>query len=393
MPKNIFLLALSFFVSLSTFANFRVDVSEAPSDDLGLTVSAIKSAKKSIYLNIYEFTSPEIASALVDQIRSGIHVEILEEGQPVGGLSAPAKNVERQIVSAMAGTDSQFLSMTSKASKNKRRFRFDHAKYAVIDESNLLIGSENYSPTGNPVPGKLGNRGWEVFIHDSGIANEYLATFKNDSDIRFGDLIDIRQNGVTALLSWQSDFCRESADFSPSANSLGLQGNAPTLDATEVKKITSPDSSLTGLLEIINTANETIDIEQMTFDSAWSNDTNPLVTALVNAANRGIRVRVLLNDEEAFNRGGTAKPKNTLTIDALNRVQNITAKTANLKAMGVDYIHNKGMVADGNRTLISSINWDQNSITNNREAAVVISSPEVYSHYEALFEHDWTVSQ
>ena len=65
---------------------------------------------------------------------------------------------------------------------------------------------------------------------------------------------------------------------------------------------------------------------------------------------------------------------------------------ADLKAMGVDYIHNKGVVVDGNKTLISSINWDENAVEKNREAAVVITSTDIYNHYEALFQHDWDVS-
>jgi phosphatidylserine/phosphatidylglycerophosphate/cardiolipin synthase-like enzyme len=57
--------------------------------------------------------------------------------------------------------------------------------------------------------------------------------------------------------------------------------------------------------------------------------------------------------------------------------------------MGVDYIHNKGALVDGDQTLISSINWDWNSITNNRETAVVITSDTVNQHYSALFTQDW----
>ncbi|MGZ3693693.1 MAG: phospholipase D-like domain-containing protein, partial [Bdellovibrionota bacterium] len=88
---------------------------------------------------------------------------------------------------------------------------------------------------------------------------------------------------------------------------------------------------------------------------------------------------------------------NTVTIKALNELAatrglKISAKTANLKAMGVDYIHNKGLLVDGNKTLISSINWDENSVLNNREAAVVITSAPVAQYFAGLFSRDWAVS-
>ena len=79
----LFLFALS---SLPSQASFSVDVAYAPDTNLNLTVSAIKSAQHSILLNIYELTSPQIADALLAQIRAGVQVQVLEEGQPVGGF-------------------------------------------------------------------------------------------------------------------------------------------------------------------------------------------------------------------------------------------------------------------------------------------------------------------
>ena len=89
--------------------------------------------------------------------------------------------------------------------------------------------------------------------------------------------------------------------------------------------------------------------------------------------------------------------KNLPTIDALNQLAqsenlNVAAGTADIKRMGVTYIHNKGVLVDGNKTLISSINWDSNAVLNNREAAVVITGSDVFDHYETLFNGDWQTS-
>src|SRR4051812_37113196 len=65
---------------------FPVKVSDSPTNDLGLRVTTILNAKKSIRMNIYEMTSEDIADALLNRIEAGIQVDILEEGQPVGGL-------------------------------------------------------------------------------------------------------------------------------------------------------------------------------------------------------------------------------------------------------------------------------------------------------------------
>jgi hypothetical protein len=170
-------------------------------------VSAIQSAQQSILLNIYELTSPQIADALLKRIQAGVQVEIIEEGQPVGGLPAAGLTLQKQLVQAMRlhGADHLF-EMTSKA-QGKRRFHFDHAKYSVIDGSALLIGSENYSPTGNPQPGALGNRGWEVLIHEDAIAQKFQTLFAKDADLSQGDILDlVFSQGNFFLQSNQPDF-------------------------------------------------------------------------------------------------------------------------------------------------------------------------------------------
>jgi phosphatidylserine/phosphatidylglycerophosphate/cardiolipin synthase-like enzyme len=311
---------------------------------------------------------------------------ILAEGQPVGGLSTVGKGVQGEIVAAMnrfPRTD-HFYEMTGKAG-GTRRFKYDHAKYAVIDGTSVLIGSENYSPTGNPEPGTVGNRGWEVVIHDVTLAAEFSKIFANDATTRDGDVLELTGQAPAP----DSTGAVPPARFPLPPSRLGVM----TLQATAVTPFTSPDTSLNGLVAVIRSARQTLDIEQMTFNSAWATagSVSPLLTEVIAAAKRGVKVRVLLNDESAFNDGSTSKPINIPTVQLLTRA-GIPAKIANVKAMGVDYIHNKGVIVDNVRTLISSINWDANSVLHNRESAVAIDSPEVAAYYAKIFDGDWTAS-
>ena len=418
----------------------QVDTAEAPDNNLSLTVSAIQGAQSSILLNIYELDAPEITDALLAQIKNGLTVRILEEGQPVGGMTAAAKGAQYQLQEAMeaavkaGASDDALFEMTSKAG-GKRRYRYDHAKYAVIDGDELLVGSENYSPTGNPEPGSIGNRGWEAVIHDSSVAQQFTAIFGGDAVTTYNDVIAlVGGSGETdSLASLFGEDSASLADFTqrrpkpvashrppapatpeprptehrptkpkpePMPDPVATSSGTGTFDASSVQPITSPNTSLDGLLGAINNAQTSIDIEQMTFNSAWTSTTptSLVLSAVIAAARRGVRVRVLLNDESVF--GGdenTSKPINVPTAQTLNQTASsgglqMEARIANIKAMGVDYIHNKGMLIDGTETLISSINWDENSIMNNREAAVLVTSPDVYNYYEALFTSDWNNS-
>jgi hypothetical protein len=316
-----------------------------------------------------------------------------------------------------AGNGDRHFEMNSHATRaKKRRFRFDHAKYAVVDGKSLLVGSENYSPTGNPEPNTKGNRGWEVFIHDQAITAEFEQIFHADSDMSHGDLIDVTQQdspcangpvdcstggnggsgGGDPIDLWASPLLEMPVNpvFAPWAQPVSLE-------AAEVVRITSPDTSLQGLLDVINGAQTSLDIQQMTFDSKWGKlaPQSPLLDAVIAAARRGVRVRVLLNDERVFQHPGhPSKSKNQPTVDMLNQLGEseglqVSAQIADIKRMGVTYIHNKGLLADGNKTLISSINWDSNAVINNREAAVLITSEAVNAHYAKLFDSDWKLSQ
>src|SRR5277367_2528854 len=79
-----------------------VETAFAPSNDLSLTLAAISSAQRSIELNIYELTSPEITDALINRIQAGVAVVILAEGQPVGGLTTVGKGVQSELIQAMS---------------------------------------------------------------------------------------------------------------------------------------------------------------------------------------------------------------------------------------------------------------------------------------------------
>lgn len=399
MPNNnrlSILVCLLLLTNSSIFA-FKVQVAQAPLTDLSLTVSAISGAQSSIKLNIYELSSSEISNALIKQIRAGVCVEMLVEGEPVGGLSEKSIDVQKKIIQAMSTRDcNKFYRMSSKVS-GQRRFRFDHAKYTVVDGKRILIGSENYSPTGNPVPGQLGNRGWETVLSDAVIARSFSTIFTEDSDTSQGDIEEL------ARLQREENFFSfpfqslETLNLPKKVGDYSEDPKIPTLDASSATRILSPESSLSELLVMMDSEHATrqLDIELMTFSPKWgaTGQDSPLFTAVVEAARRGVAVRVLLNDEKVFNQSD-AKSKNKQTVTLLNKIAkseklNLAAKIADVKAMGVDYIHNKGVLIDGKYTLVSSINWNSNSVENNREAAVLIDSPEVNGFYSTLFESDW----
>jgi phosphatidylserine/phosphatidylglycerophosphate/cardiolipin synthase-like enzyme len=385
---------------------FPVSVTQAPRDDIYLTLSAIGSAKHSLLINIYEMKSKEVGDAIVDRIRAGVQVQILEEGQPVGGVSTEGRQVRSHIVEAMqaahASAENRFYSMYD-ADKQRRRYHFDHAKYIVIDEQRLLIGSENYSSSLNEPSVKPGNRGWEVLLDKPELASEFAQMFRSDCDPSDQDITDLvgegrgrslAQDGLTgAIDDWAQGLVAASSWKKPIPH-----GAVTDLEADDARTFESPASSLSGLVDLLGSARQSVKLELMTFNPKWgmSGKVSPLYDAVVAAARRGVTVRVLLNDENAFGHSPKeqASHKHPYLVRELKALAakehlDLDARIANLKAMNVTYIHNKGALIDGSLTLISSINWNENSVEHNRETAAVVESPQVNQHYDALFEADW----
>ncbi|MFM8269841.1 MAG: phospholipase D-like domain-containing protein [Pseudomonadota bacterium] len=383
-----------------------LDVSESPRSNLVLSLRAILSAKKSIVMNAYELTSYDVAEALIQKLNEGVRVELLQEGQPVGGLTPEAKDIQKKIVKAMeANSGSQihgYWVMTSETPKGKRRFRYNHAKYIIIDEKGVMVGSENYSPSGQPEPGSIsGTRGWQTFIYDEQMARNFLKVFKKDINTVPGDLVTLYSPKIPLpkilgkVADWM-DSMQNVASRLENRFSWMLSDEPKTLEADHVEFLTSPESSMVGLMAFIESAQETLDLELMSFNPMWgkTGETSPLFTALVAAAKRGVKIRVLVNDSTVF--GGDNDPEMKLLsmIEAVAKEQKlpITAAIADLPKMRVKYIHNKGALADGYKTLISSINWNQNSVENNRETAISVDSRTINEHYQSIFDLDWNAS-
>jgi cardiolipin synthase len=336
-----------------------------------------------------------MVNAIIQKVQQGIEVRILEEGSPVGGMSKDAKSALGLIAQAMgssSGTHSLLL-MKKTSSNVKRRFRYDHAKYMVIDGSSALIGSDNYAIAGTSSSGAKGARGWEVLMHDSDVANYYGQIFASDVNPQYGDIVDVLATGDSI----------EQGSMNPSPS---LNGSNQTempfaeYDASQAQPIVAPTTSEQGLVGLIQSAQSTVEVEQMSFQDMWDKNAqdSPLYDALIQAAQKGVQVRVLLNDETAFNHGSpNAKQTNLPTVQALNQAASqaglhLEARIANLNAMGVAYIHNKGVLVDSDKTLVSSINWTENSVMNNRETGIILYGSQIHDYYETLFNTDWNDS-
>jgi phosphatidylserine/phosphatidylglycerophosphate/cardiolipin synthase-like enzyme len=52
-------------------------------------------------------------------------------------------------------------------------------------------------------------------------------------------------------------------------------------------------------------------------------------------------------------------------------------------------VHNKGIVVDTKKVLVSSQNWSSAGVLDNRDAGVIVECGPVAAYFEKIFLHDW----
>jgi len=356
-----------------TFEGVEVTAFVAPDCSQEAFLSAVSSAEREILANVYEFTDPTIADALIGARERGVEVTVLLEGGPVGGISPE----ERAVAGALNRSGIVVLAMET-TDLAHAKYRYNHAKYLVIDGETVLLGSENFKPGGYPAPGLQGNRGWVVILEDPDLAAYFREVFLIDA--AGGDIVPLEGTAAELYTPWAPTYAVE---FGPCR-----------AEDARVTVVLSPDTSAL-ILDLIEGAEESIAIEQAYITNETRYELNPYLAAAINASRRGVVVQILL-DSAWFNTEDDAD--NDEMVAVINRIAAaeglpLEARLADIEANNLAKIHNKGVIVDGRAVLVSSINWNANSTAFNREAGVIIEHPAIAAYYTAVFLDDWNASK
>ena len=361
--------------SVKTFSFFGcVTAFVSPDCSFEAVSNEIKNCSDVVFLNVYEFESFPLAELLAEAARRDVAVKVLLEGSPVGGLSDDALAIAEVI--ERSGGEVRLAKSCPKM--------FNHAKYAIFDNS-VLVLSENWKDVGIPVKTTSGcNRGWGVIIRNENVSSYFKERFLED--FRFGEPFS---GGKAAVKVRVKGSVEKDVERKEMFEARTIFGNF------EVKTFMAPENLLCDddpILGMINSAEHRVYVEVFSVQSEFYGELNPYVAALVSAARRGCEVKVLLDSRE-YNLEDSDDNDDVATF--LNEAAaaeglNLEARLANLEAMDFSKIHNKGVVADSS-VLISSLNWNEGAL-DNREVGVVVTNAELADYFAEVFLHDWNVS-
>ncbi|MEE8168443.1 MAG: phospholipase D-like domain-containing protein, partial [Candidatus Hydrothermarchaeales archaeon] len=167
-----------------------------------------------------------------------------------------------------------------------------------------------------------------------------------------------------------------------------------------VELFTAPEDGVEPILQLLNSANKSVLIEQAYIYTHWGSkraDTvetapNLFLEAAIDAARRGVTVKILL-DSTWYNVEEEDPISNLHTVNYVNKIAreerlDLEASLIDFDATGLRKLHAKGVVVDDKAVLVSSINWNEHSPIKNREVGVIIYG-EPAEYYAEVFECDW----
>ena len=322
-------------------------------DEPDVPLETLEGARERVYLGAYTLTEPGVVDTLADAADDGVEVRVLLEASPVGGRPAGTEAAVATLEAAGANVRA--------IGGGDDRYTFHHPKYAVVDET-VLVTTENWVESG---VGGAGNRGWGVVLEDSTLAAELAAVFMADAD------------------GWDTESAvglEDVDDDPPPTGSFPTEHDTESVPVERAEIVLGPDAAAPHLEELLAGAEESIHVVQPRIpDPEFS-----LLQATLAAARNGTSVTILL-DASWY-----VEEENEATAAALEDVA--AAEDLDLEVHlddpeGYDSIHAKGLVVD-DVAVVGSLNWNDNSLLDNREILVTLHSDAAAAYFRSAIEAD-----
>lgn len=287
-----------------------VDLIVEPSDSGDAIVNAINSAQSSVHVEVYLLTDNDVINGLIARHQAGLDVKVLLN-QDFYGSSTNNQTAYQKL--STAGVPVRWAPSV---------FNLTHEKCVLIDGTQAWIMTMNLaysSPTKN---------------------REYLA--------KDTELDDVNEAETIFEGDWSG---------TPVSNPQG-------------KLVVAPDNARTKLLDLINSATSSIDLE-----GEELGDTD-IVLALKQKKTEGVSVRVVLASGSS-------------STTQAGAVKQLTQSGVPVVTVTTPYIHAKTIVVDRSIAYVGSENFTYNSLNNNRELGLITRAPAAVSTIASTLDQDF----
>lgn len=323
--------------------------------------AAIADAHESVNIEMFIFDEAQhgarkLSDLLVDAAGKGIAINVLYDS--LGSSDTP-----RAVFEKLRGAGVRLCEFNPVNPANNRTAQFvqrDHRKIVVVDGQRAFAGGINFSSAYS-----RGSRG------SSSRKLDPVAEGWRDTQVEVEGPVTLELQRLF-LESWDKQKCpaRQDANYLPEARAAG--GTLLRLNATSTDS--SRNETYVSALSVLTFARKSIDLTM-----AYFAPDEQVEEALIDAARRGVRVRLLLAGLTDF--GGIMHAGRAHYTRLLESGVQIFEQRNVL-------LHAKTLEVDGIWSTVGSANWDWRSFASNDELNIVIIDAGFAQQMRAQFETD-----
>jgi cardiolipin synthase A/B len=328
--------------------------------------SAIAAARESVNIEMFIFGEAQhdgryLSDLLVEVVGKGIAVNVLYDS--LGSADTPPAVFEK--LRAAGVRLCEFNPMNPADNRTSQYVQRDHRKIVVVDARHAFAGGINFS--------SVYSSGSRATLSRRRKASDAITEGWRDTQVQVEGPVTLELQRLF-LESWDKQKCpvRQEVNYLPEAVSAGstlLSLNATSTDSMR-------NETYISALSVLTFARKTVDLTM-----AYFSPDDQVEEALVNAAHRGVRVRLLLaglTDFDGIMHAGRAHYTELLKAG----VQIFESQKV--------LLHAKTLEVDGIWSSVGSANWDWRSFAANDELNVVIIDEGFALQMQTQFATDLT---
>ncbi|MGC9397337.1 MAG: lamin tail domain-containing protein, partial [Anaerolineae bacterium] len=156
-----------------------ITLAVAPDGMLDFVLDAVTTAQKSLIIQGYTLGSIPLYEVIDARIQAGVAVTILLDSSPAGGMTFEERWIAQRLHNPPTSTV-YFMG------GNTARYRYQHAKFVVIDDKRAIISTDNFGESSMPSDalenGTMGHRGFVLLTDNAEVIARLNTLFRYDCD-------------------------------------------------------------------------------------------------------------------------------------------------------------------------------------------------------------------
>lgn len=400
----------------------------SPDGGYNLLSGYLAGAKNKLTVAMYSFTSRDLVNDMVNAVKPGIEFKMVLDGPPNGTKHPQVMDADTAKMILAADHNAEINWALEKG--NVSRGRIDagsaiypsayHIKVAVRDSKSFWLSSGNFNVTNEPniqpdkqLSGSY-DRDWHVVVENEELAQLFEAYILNDFEVAGKSQADeATANKAKAAAAKKAAAARIKKEMAAMAKmkSMATKKNTPS----KSDNFHAPVSTL-GIAKVFNNASLTV--QPLLTPDRGNGKTGwqylDQILALINSAQKTLYMQFQYISAYGLD-PKTLKQKNPLYMTLLDAVAAAIKRNVCVQIIASQYeveshwlepvmeyskevyeaikimegVHNKGIIVDSQKVVVSSQNWSAQGVQLNRDAGVIIESPEIAAFFEAIFNQDW----